>query len=272
MVLYAAALIVAVLLLAADVMFSVRVLSKMAGDLALARHGTEAAGHVVAIEPRPRTPPRVRIAFQTADGRRVEHTAGMLRAKIGQSQQVRYDPDDPARATTQTRARRRMAVVAAGALFVAAAAVAVISGCVYYFSGGRDSAILNLLVFFPLLLLLGGALALAAEGEYRKLSRWRRMVTTEGKVVGFDDENPDRPSLLISFTTAGGRPAKFFARAGMGIAPAGVGDAVTVYYDPEYPEQTATVQAKGFSLAVAVAATAGAVGALVLAVGGVWPR
>ncbi|HEX3955335.1 MAG TPA: DUF3592 domain-containing protein [Trebonia sp.] len=62
---------------------------------------------------------------------------------------------------------------------------------------------------------------------------------------------------------AGGR-GDFWARAG-GV-PAGVGDTVTVYYDPARPAESATVQTISDVRARAIAATVAALICLLLAV------
>ncbi|HEX3960159.1 MAG TPA: DUF3592 domain-containing protein [Trebonia sp.] len=150
------------------------------------------------------------------------------------------------------------------ALATAVLAVGVIIGSVWYFAGVHSNAQASL---------AGGCTGLAvalwsgyyACGWYVVLLRWgRHMTTAPGTVRRFDDHAPaGGPGIHLSFKAAGGRE-DFWARAGS--VPAGVGDTVTVYYDPARPAESATVQTAADVRARAIAATVAVLICLPLAV------
>jgi hypothetical protein len=204
----------------------------------LALRGSQVTGKVVNIDRRrPGRRARVRVAYETPGGK-LETSGTTARPRIGAPMAVRYDPAKPDRATTMVRPGRTAVTGLGAVLVVAAVSAGMLTGSIWYFAGVHSHAQLPL---------AGGsftlALALAtgyyAAGRYAELVRWRRMAQAPGKVKRFDEHAPGGPGILVSFATADGRE-DFWARAGSVVA--GVGDTVTVYYDPSRPATSATVQ------------------------------
>jgi hypothetical protein len=104
---------------------------------------------------------------------------------------------------------------------------------------------------------------LSATIRYSELLRWRRMVRVDGEVRRYYDKSPVGPGILISFESADG-PEEFWAKAGSVLV--GVGDTVTVHYDPARSAKSATVHTAGDVRAYAIASTVIALGLGVLAV------
>ena len=200
----------------------------------------------------------MRVAYETKEGR-FETGGTSQRPRLGEPMTVRYDPARRARATTMLRPARRAVIAIPVMLVVAAVSAAMIVGSVFYFAhvhSGLQVALAG----------GGGVLALAlatayyAGGQLAELFRWGRMVQAPGKIKRFDEHAPGGPGILISFESGDGRE-EFWARASV---LAGVGDTVTVHYDPAKPAGSATVAT---AADVRVHAIAGTVIALVLLAG-----
>jgi hypothetical protein len=235
---YAGLLVIGALLLAIALFAAVLLALAVPTAMRLATRGAEATGHVVGSEGRrPGGGTRVRVAYETPGGR-FETRGTSYVSGLGVPVPVRYDPAKPARATTLTRPGRRAITTIPVVLAVAAVSAGMIVGSAWYFAGVHSR------LQAPL---AGGCFALAlalgfgfyACRRYAELLGWRRMVSAEGTVRRFDEHAPGGPGILISFEPAGGR-AEFWARAGSVLA--GVGDQVTIRYDPAKPSTTATVQ------------------------------
>jgi hypothetical protein len=235
---YALILILAALILLIDLVAAAALAVALARAVPLALRGREATGRVVKIESRrPGRTARVRVAYETPGGT-LETGGTSQRPRLGEPKAVRYDPARPARATTLVRPARTAAAGIPVILVAAALSAGMITGSAWYFASVHSHARLPL---------AGGCFTLAcalatgyyAWGQYAELLRWRRMVQAAGKVKRFNEHAPGGPGILISFESADGRE-EFWARAGS--VAAGVGDTVTVYYDPAKPASSATVQ------------------------------
>jgi hypothetical protein len=235
---FAVLVVLGALTLLTDLLVGALLIIALGRAVPLGLRGSQATGHVVKIERRrPGGKARVQVAYETAGGT-FETGGTSARPRIGEPQAVRYDPAKPSRATTMVRPARTAAISIPTVLVVAALSVGMITGSIWYFAGVHSHAQLPL---------AGGCFALAltlgtgyyAGGRYAELLRWRRMVQAPGKVKRFDEHAPGGPGILVSFATADGRE-DFWARAGSVVA--GVGDTVTVYYDPARPATSATVQ------------------------------
>jgi hypothetical protein len=235
---YAGLLTIGAVIGAVDLLAGLLLVFAVSAAAGLAGRGVEATGHVVRVDGRrPGRSTRVRVAYETAGGR-FEMGASSDRPRLGDPVTVWYDPARPSRASTMTRPGRRIVIGIPVVLAVAAVSAGMITGSVWHFAGVHGS------LQAPL---AGGswtlAIALAcgyyACSRYAELLRWRRMVRAEGTVLRFDEHAPGGPGILVSFESDGDRE-EFWARAGS--VPAGVGDRVTVHYDPARPARTATVQ------------------------------
>ena len=265
---YAGGLAIASLVLLVDLFIAALAITTLVLSVALVRHPRQVTGHVVRIAPAPpaaRVPrrTRVRVAYDTPSGT-LETGGTMPRPRIGAPMAVRYDPARPHRATTMVRPMRLALVQLPLVLAIAVLAIGVITGSAWYFAGIHDNAQAPL---------VGGCTALAialgsgyyASGRYAVLARWRRHMTqAQGTVRRLDEHaSVGGPGIQVSFKTASGRE-DFWAPAGS--VPATVGDAVTVYYDPAHPADSATVQTTSDIRVRAIAATACALVFLLLAV------
>jgi hypothetical protein len=259
---YAVLLLFAVLILAIDLFSATTLIAGLilAGRLSR-RRAVTVVGHVVEIE---RRRPgdgsaRVRVAYETAAGT-FEITGRSHRPMLGEPMTVRYDPANPARATTVLRIGRTVAIGIPVVVVFGALAVGMITGAVLYFAG-RDRHLQGPLGIGCLCLTFTFGLGFTAWRKFGELRRWGCMVPATGTVIGFEEHSPDRGSILISFDSADGRE-EFRARAGSVLA--GIGDKVTVHYDPDTPARTATIlDVAGFRAQV----IATAVCALIFAVG-----
>ena len=256
---YAGLLVVGALILLLDLLAALGLATALSRAAQLARRGTAVTGHVVQIRQRRGRGAGVRVAYETKEGR-FETGGTSQRPRLGEPMTVRYDPARPARATTMLRPALRALIAIPVMLAVAAVSAAMIVGSVFYFAhvhSGLQVALAG----------GGGVLALAlatayyAGGQLAELFRWGRMVQAPGKIKRFDEHAPGGPGILISFDSGDGRE-EFWARAGSVLA--GVGDTVTVHYDPAKPAGSATVAT---AADVRVHAIAGTVIALVLFAG-----
>jgi hypothetical protein len=259
---YAALLVIGVILLPADLFIGVVLVTGVTSALWLAARGVETAGRVTQVEPRrPGRSARVLVVYETPGGKfHVDGTS--QRPHIGEPVPVRYHPARPAFATTLTRPWRRTLVGIPTVLAILAASIGMVTSAVWYFGGSHSKLQVPLAGASSL-----GALALAfayyAAGRYAELLRWRRMMRADGTVRRFNENSPVGPGILISFESADG-PEEFWARAGSVLV--GVGDAVTVYYDPARPARSATVHTVGDVRAYAIASTVIALGLGALAI------
>jgi hypothetical protein len=248
--LYATLLVFAVLILALDLLAAAALTIALARAIPLAVRGTQTTGYVTGIDRPRRRGARVRISYETAAGK-LETRGTSRRPRLGEPKPVRYDPANPARATSMVQPARAAAIGVPATLAVAALAVAMAAGSILYFTG-TDSRLQLPLAFGGFALALAVGTAYYACGQYAALLRWRRMVQTTGRVKRFEEHGPGGPGILIYFESAAGHE-DFWARAGS--VSAGVGDTVTVYYDPAKPERTATVEAADVVRAHAIAGT-----------------
>lgn len=186
---------------------------------------------------------RVRVAYCTPDGR-FETGASVQRPRLGEQLVVRYNPGKPERASTTTAARiwRPLAVAIPAIAVFGALSVGMIISSVWYFTGNHAS-LRNPVgggSFFLAFALLSG---LAAALQYRAMWKSRRMTRTDGEILQHVDEpkpgTGQVSGIRISFQAADGDKEEFWAQANV---PGGVGDRVAVYYDPEKPAATATVE------------------------------
>ncbi|MBO0805107.1 MAG: DUF3592 domain-containing protein [Nocardiopsaceae bacterium] len=213
--------------------------------------GTRATGQVVGVtDRRPGQPAKVRIAYETPGGR-FEATARSPRTRIGEPVTVWYRPDRPAKAIAQNRPWRRAAIGLPITLVLAASSVGMLAGSAWYFAGTHPQLQLPVSTGS---FALAGALACyyLACNRYALLLRWRRMARADGTVTRQDAQRR-KPRFLISFEAADGTE-EFWARAAS--VRAGVGDTVTVHYDPGKPATSATVQTAATVRSVAIKSTA----------------
>lgn len=252
---------------AALLVFVTIFMRKVLSAARLRRRGIEVVGQVVGIEPKRPGSVFVRTAFRTREGRRIEYVGPSGPVKIGQDRIVHYDPHDPARATAHTTGTRA-AVVLGGALAVALAGIGMAVGGAYGLAGG-DSQVALRWIGVSFAALATAALLLAADGSYRDARRSHHLTSANGKVVR-DDIINGASYFVISFPTSGGRHSELIAQAR--TVPAEPGDTITVYYDPEYPEWTATVTTRSYSRPLATVAAAGAVLVAAVTVSALWIR
>lgn len=201
------------------------------------------AGEVIEIEGRrPRGRARVRVAYYTPEGRFETHST-IQRAQVGDQVPVRYRPGKPDQASTSLSSRSWKQIITAipVVVIVGALSIGMITSCVWYFAGSHTS-LQDPLSGGSLVLLLAFGCGALAVNRWTVLLRWHRMVRTDGELRRYKeasgtDDGPGR--VLISFQSVDGEE-EFWARAGTVLA--GVGDTVTVYYDPESPATSATVE------------------------------
>lgn len=262
---YACALVLGAVLLIADLFVGAVQVTGVIAALWLAARGVETAGRVTLVERRRAgSPARVQVSYETPGGTfSTEGTA--QRPRLGGPMPVRYHPDRPAFATTLTRPWRRTFVGIPTALAVAVGSVGLVTSASWYFGGNHTSlqAPLAEASFWGVLAL---AAAYIAAGRYSVLLRWRRMVPADGKVRRFDERSPVGPGILISFESTDGHE-EFWSQAG--IVPAGVGDTVTVHYDPDKAATSATVRTARDVRSGAIAGTVFTLGFGALAIYGI---
>lgn len=207
----------------------------------VAAQGDETVGDVVSIGQRAAWGgTRVRLSYGTPSGT-FETNGTVQRPQADTQVPVRYRRSRPAIATTLLHPVRWAMVGIPTVLVAALVSVGMITSAVWYFSGSHAQ------LQQPLgggSFMLGIAIVCGYYAAKRcaVVLRWHRMVQAEGKVRRYKEPPGTRGSgrILISFQSAEGNE-EFWARAGG--APSKVGDAVTVYYDPARPADTATVQA-----------------------------
>lgn len=244
-------LVLGVVLLLIDLFAGAVLILAVSLSVPLVLGGTEVTGHVVTIErSRPGRPARVRVAYQTPGGT-FETTGSTRNPRIGEPKTVRYNPARPARATTMTRPGRTAAIGIPIVLIIAGLSAGMIIGSVWYFAGVHRQ-LQTRLGFGSMLLTFALGAGWYAVTQYGKVLRWRRMAQAAGKVKRFTEHSPVGPGILISFDSAGSEN-EFWARAGS--VPAGVGDTVTVYYDPGKPATSATVDTAATVRTQAIGAT-----------------
>lgn len=214
----------------------------MAVWLAVTRTG-KTVGEIIEIgERRPRGRSRVRVAYHTPEGRFETH-ATRQRPLIGEPVSVRYRPGKPDQASTSLSARSWRQVITAipVVVVVGALSIGMITSCVWYFAGSHASLQAPLSGGSLALLLAVGCGGLAVN-RWTVLLRWRCMVPVDGEILGYKKPpgNGDGPRrALISFRSADGEE-ELWAKPGTVLAD--VGDTVTVYYDPDVPGTSATVE------------------------------
>ena len=262
---YAGGLVLASLVLLVDLFLAMGAVGALVLPIVLVRHPRETTGHVVKIQPKRPTArlTRVRVAYETPAGT-LETGGTMLSPRIGAPMAVRYDPARPHRSTTMVKPMRLAFIQLPLILAIGALCVGVITASVWYFAGVHGN--LQTPLFggsIGLIIALGSGYY--AYGRYAVLLRWRRhMRRAPGTVRRFEEHAPvGGPGIQISFEGLGGRQ-DFWAQAGSVLA--GVGDTVTVYYDPARPAESATVQTISDVRARAIAATVCALIFLLLAV------
>lgn len=237
----AGALIIGALILVIGVVAGIALAIGVCGESWFFVRGTRTTGEVVGVEQRRRPGGlvRVQVAYETPAGR-FEMTDRLRRARLGEKVLVRYLPAKPRRAIALTGTWRLAVIGFPVALALVASGAGMVLGTAWYFSGSHAR------IQAPL---TDGAVCLAvAVGfgyyslrQYVTLFRWRRMVRTDGKILRYDERAPGggrAGGILIAFQSADGAE-EFWTRAGS--APGGIGDAVTVSYDPEKPAASATV-------------------------------
>lgn len=213
----------------------------MAIWLSVSRTG-KTVGEIVEIgERRPRGRARVRVAYYTPEGR-FETRSTCERPQLGEQVPVRYRPGKPSQAsiTLSVRFWRQMIIAIPVVAVAGALSIGMITGGVWYFTGSHAQLQDPLSGGSFVLLLAFGCGALAVN-RWTMLLRWHRMVRTDGELLRYEepsgaDDGPGR--VLIAFQSADGHE-EFRARAGAVLA--GVGDTVTVYYNPDKPAASATV-------------------------------
>lgn len=214
----------------------------MALWIAVSRTG-KTVGEIVAIgERRRRGWARAQVAYYTPEGR-FETRSTTQRPRLGDQVPVRYRPGKPSQASIGRSARfwRQMIIAVAVVMVIGALCVGMIASCVWYFTGSHTQLQVPLSGGSLALLLAFGCAALAVN-RWTMLLRWRRMVRTDGELLRYKKPSPtdDGPGrVLVSFRSADGEE-EFWARAGTVLA--GVGDTVTVYYNPDNPATSATVE------------------------------
>ncbi|MBO0805104.1 MAG: DUF3592 domain-containing protein [Nocardiopsaceae bacterium] len=228
------------LLLAFDLLVGFVLTAVLARSLRLAVRGTETTGEVIRIGQRqPGRGAPIRVAYTTPAGS-FETRGTSARPRLGAPVQVRYHPSRPASATTLTRPWRWVVTGVPMVLAIAATSAGMVTGAVWYFAG-IHSRLQFPLANGSLLLLIALGTGYYAVSQSAVLLRWRRMVRVDGKILRFDEHAPGlpKPGILVSFESADGTE-EFWAMAGSG--PACVGDTVTVYYNPDEPATSATVE------------------------------
>lgn len=186
---------------------------------------------------------RVRVAYYTPDGR-FETGAYVQRPQLGGQIPVWFNPRKPGRATTTTSAQlwRQLAVIIPVVAVFAMLAAGLILSSVWYFSGSHaqlQAPVGGGSLFFTCALVCGFGAVL----QYRAIWKWRRMVRTDGKIL----QHVDAPKpgtakvsgIRVTFQTGEGEEEEFWAQANV---PGSEGDSVAVYYDPDKPVATATVE------------------------------
>lgn len=234
---FAVLIVIGVPLLLADLFYALVLVTTLPGALWLAVRGTETTGKVTWVDKqRPGRGSQV-IATYTAPAGTFQVSGTSGRPQIGAPAAVRYNPGNPAFATTVTDPWLRAATRIPMVLAAGAAGAGMATAAIWYFTGTHTA--LQVPVG-------GGAFALAitlmfahyTAGRYAVLLRSRRMVQTDGTITRRDQNSPLGPGCLIAFETGDG-PAEFWVRADS--VRAGNGDTVTVHYDPRDPEATATL-------------------------------
>lgn len=210
--------------------------------LAVSRTG-RTVGEIIEIgERRPRGRARVRVAYYTPEGR-FETRSTYQRPQLGAQVPVRYRPGRPSQASTTSLVRfwRQMIIAIPVVAVVGALSIGMITSSVWYFTGSH-AELQGPLSGGSLVLLLAFGCGAVAVNRWTVLLRWHRMVRTDGELLRYEEPSgtshgPGR--VLIAFQSATGEE-EFWARAGTVLA--GVGDTVTVYYTPDKPATSATVE------------------------------
>jgi Protein of unknown function (DUF3592) len=240
-------------------------------NVALSLRGRRAPGRITRME---RTGRRVWhgcVRFRAADGREItfrERMSGHLH--VGAVVTVHYDPDHPDRATR--RPARGVAALVLFLIILSAVGLCGLAGTVYTAAAGGFGTFLNW-YGIPLFLIFAGVFLAGAWRYLSEVSRWKQRAAAVGLVTRIDtttasNELAARGSYpWVSFVAADGRKLEFRESIG---TPAPVGSRVTVYYDPGFPEETATIVGPGRTARLAVAMTLGGLLWLVLAAGFAW--
>lgn len=235
---YIGALVIGAIILLADLTVGTAVVVTSISAVWLSVRGIKTTGHVVHVgDRRPGRKAEVRVSYETPSGRR-EIDGKSQRPQVGELVNVWYSPRQPAKATAVAHPWREAAIGIPVALWMGILAVGMVTGSVWYFSGTH--AHLQLPVGLGSLGLAAGLTSAYGAGmQYVALLHRHRMTHTDGKVKQYDDHSPVGPGILVSFDSDNG-PEKFWAQ--VGYVAAGVGDTVTVYYDPDKPATSATVK------------------------------
>ncbi|MFB9834614.1 DUF3592 domain-containing protein [Actinoallomurus acaciae] len=242
---------------------AILVLFRRAPVLVVCLFGQRAVGTVVGTERDDRTGPRLLVSYPAADGREVEFREPVkVMAKAGERLPVRYGRTG--RATTGRPSQVLGEIAAFGVVFGVFGLITGV-GSVYALAGGDREVFYGLGGLGSFVVLAVVLLYVAGQSSSRARS-WHRRVAADGVVtrVAAKERGSEYPHPWVAYDTQGGDRVEYWDLALTGYAP---GDQVTVYYDPDHPELTAT----GVDRAANVwqARFYGAAGVLCLAAG-VW--
>lgn len=200
--------------------------------------GRASTGKVLRVERNEASKARLRISFPISDGREVDYLEPIeIKARVGESVRVCYRQTNPVVATS-CRLRDLLAEMFVFGAGFGVAGVMLLAGSLYslvkddrrIFYGVTGAGFFGLIACI-FLFVAGQSVARARASQ--------RMVVAEGLVKRVKSKRGDEayPHPLISFTSTDGRDLEYWDPELSGRAP---GEKVRVYYDPDYPEFTAS--------------------------------
>lgn len=200
--------------------------------------GQKATGRVVRVEMGEKSQARLRISFPVADGREVEYREIFLvKAKVGEYLPVRYSRRNPDLATSG-RLRLVLRDLFPLGIVLGVFGLLAVASSIYVLATGTHGVFYGVASSCFFVLIASLSLHVAAL-HYSKARSWRRRVIADGVVTRLAPTKRENeyPNPWISYATQDGRRLEYRDTALNGYTP---GDEVAVYYDPDYPEFTAT--------------------------------
>jgi Protein of unknown function (DUF3592) len=206
----------------------------------LSFRGRRTVGKVTRVE---RTGPRTwqaHLSFRAGEGSEISVACSVpQRTRPGDSVRIRYDRAHPELATTRSAVNMALLIVLPLTAVAALGLVGVFGTLYTAGAGGFDSFING--YFIALFIAIALFCFYSAYLRYVRISRWRDRTVATGVVDHFEtSERPGRAGTYacITFTAKDGSKIAFKEQPPKPLKP---GASVTVYYDPEIPQQTSTI-------------------------------